>query len=155
RVRETVVAYLPPDRLQAHHRRLAEAFEAAGSADPEVVAIHWHGARQYERAGNYYARAADEAAQALAFDRAAKLYRAALDLGRLNPNEERALRFKLGDALANAGRGAESAQVYLALVHEAYPGETLELQRRAAEQLLRTGHLEEGLAVLTTVLQTI
>ncbi|HUG52641.1 MAG TPA: AAA family ATPase [Vicinamibacteria bacterium] len=151
RIRETVVAGLPPAALAACHRSLAHALEASPHPDPETLAVHFRAAGEQRRAGRYAVQAGDKAAQALAFDRAARLYRLALDLGPGGP-EERALRVKLGDALGHAGRGAESAQAYLAAVRGGTPVESLELQRRAADQLLRCGHLDEGLAVLRDVL---
>ena len=44
---------------------------------------------------------------------------------------------------------------YLEAAEGASPAETLELQRRAAEQLLRSGHVDEGLSVLRKVLDRI
>ena len=75
--------------------------EATGRADPEVLAVHYQGAGNLERAGQCSALAADRAAEALAFDRAARLYRTALELGGLPDAapEQRRLRERLADAL--------------------------------------------------------
>ncbi|MBC7818484.1 MAG: AAA family ATPase, partial [Planctomycetaceae bacterium] len=171
RIRESVVAHLSAETLQSHHRRFALTLEASGHTDPEVLAVHFQGARDHTRASAYYTVAGDQAAEALAFDHAVKLYRLALDhAGRLGlrpdsdlmvgtesqPTSDRVprrlLHKKLADALANAGRGAEAAQHYLSAVNEANADEALELQRRAAEQFLISGHIDEGLAAFRTVL---
>ena len=130
RIRETVVARLEPAVMREHHRRLALALEASGSADPEVLGAHFLGSGQPERAADYFARAADQAAEALAFDRAAGLYRRARELqpdvgllGSIN-----GLNARLGEALANAGRGAEAAAAYLAGVPDAPVADAIELQ---------------------------
>ncbi len=155
RVRETVVAHLEPDVLRWHHRHVAEVLEEGGDCDPEELADHYDGAGDPARAGRYYARAAGQAAEGLAFDRAAKLYRAALRLREASGEEERPLRVRLGDALAAGGRGAESAREYLTAAAGAARPEALELQRKAALQLLRSGHVDEGLATLRTVLAAV
>ena len=59
---------------------------------------------------------------------------------------------KLGDALANAGRGSEAAQAYLKSADGAPAAETLELKRLASTQLLISGHVDDGLARLSTLL---
>src|SRR5262249_15291226 len=109
-----------------------------------------------DRAAEYAASAADRAAETLAFDRAARLYSMALEL---SPAEDagarRSLEIKLGDALANAGRGAEAASSYLAASRGPWTAEALELQRRAAEQLLQCGHIDLGLPVLRDVLRKV
>jgi serine/threonine protein kinase len=152
RIRETVLAYLGPDERHRHHASLARVLEASGQADAEWLAVHWEGAGDRQRAGGYYEAAAGRAAEALAFDRAAKLYRRALDLQAPAGPEGRRLRVRLADALANAGRGADSAREYLAAATGAETAEALELQRRAGLQFLISGHVDEGLATLRTVL---
>jgi hypothetical protein len=155
RIRETVLLHLPPDTMQHRHRRLVAVLESAGQTDPELLAVHLVGAGDMERAGHFYALAAAQAAETLAFDRAAKLYRLALELRQPLGEEERRLRTMLGDALANAGRGAESAREYLTATTGADPAQTLELQRRAALQFLRSGHIDDGMATLRTVLDAV
>jgi tetratricopeptide (TPR) repeat protein len=154
RIREAVVAYLPPAALADVHRRLAHTLEGSGRADPEALGIHFEGAGELGRASHYYALAAAEADQTLAFDRAAKLYRKAAELCP-GDGPGRPLRAKLGEALANTGRGAEAAREFLAAAQGAPATEAVELQRRAATQFLVSGHVDEGLAVFRAVLKAI
>src|SRR5258706_12136185 len=87
----------------------------------------------------------------LAFDRAAWLFKLALELGEVESSAS--LRVNLGDALANAGRGAEAAREYLAAA-ASDQSEKLDLERRAAEQFLRSGHIDEGLETIRLVLKS-
>jgi tetratricopeptide (TPR) repeat protein len=153
-VRETVVRGLSPETAKAHHQRLAHALEAWGLADPETLALHFQAAEEPEEAGEYIARAARQASEALAFDRAARLYLVALNLS-TTEKEMRVLRVSLGDALANAGRGGEAAEAYIAATRGADAAENLDLRRRAAEQLLRSGHVDQGLAAIRDVLEAV
>jgi eukaryotic-like serine/threonine-protein kinase len=157
RVRDTVIAHMLADDKQRWHGRLSLALESTGSAGPEVLAVHWHQAGEGARARGYAVQAAAQAEAALAFDRAARWYVMALEL---SPEEEqarsaaehRALRVRLADALTNAGRGAEAADSYLLAAASASAAEALELERRAAEQLLRSGHVNRGLEMVGQVL---
>jgi len=155
RIRETVVSSLSEKALEEIHQKLALALEVSRFADAETLALHYQGAGAPERAALYAAEAASRAAGALAFDRAGRLYQLALELGVAELAEAQKLRVRLGDALANAGRGAEAAAAYLEAVSGAGAAETLELQRRAAEQLLRSGHVDQGLTVLKALLARI
>jgi hypothetical protein len=155
RIREAVAARLEPAAKGEHHRRLAAALEAAGRADAELLAVHFLGAGTATRAGHYYALAAEAAAAALAFERAARLYRLALEVRPADDPGRRALQTRLGEALANAGRGGEAAAAYESAASGAGAAEALELQRRAALQLLQSGRLDEGLRSVRTVLAAV
>jgi serine/threonine protein kinase len=152
RIRETVVAHLSPAALRWHHERLALVLATAGPVDPEVLAGHFRGAGDFVRAYDYYSRGADQASAALAFDHAARLYRVALELYQGADNQPRLLWKKLGHALSNAGRGSEAAEAYLKAAPGATAAETLEIKRLASTQLLISGHVDDGLALLRTLL---
>jgi serine/threonine protein kinase len=155
RIRETVAARLEPTAKVEHHRRLAAALETAGRADAELLAVHFLGAGAATRAGHYYGMAAEAAAAALAFDRAARLYRSALEVRPADDPGRRALQTRLGEALANAGRGGEAAAAYESAAAGAGADEALELHRRAALQLLFSGRHDEGLRSVRTVLAAV
>lgn len=157
RVRETVVMRLARDVVIEGHTRLAAALEKHGlGADrPDLLAYHLEGADHPTDAARWTERAGDQAAHALAFDRAADLYQRTLALTTHPPAHEASLHARLGDALVNAGRGAPAAESYLAAATLVTGDEALELRNRAAEQLLRSGHIDEGLAVIDDVLREV
>jgi serine/threonine protein kinase/tetratricopeptide (TPR) repeat protein len=154
RIRETVIKHLTPEVLSTWHHDLARELEDAGGVDPETLAVHFESAGETAKAGRYYEEAAAAAAEALAFDRAAKLYRLALEFRPGDDAEAPKLRSRLGDALADAGRGPEAAAEYLQAAVGATVAEALEFRRRAALQYLSSGHVDEGLETLSTVLDT-
>ncbi|WP_437281582.1 AAA family ATPase [Sorangium sp. So ce375] len=156
RIREAVVAGLDPVALAACHARLARAFEATGRADPQALMVHFHGAGELLAAARHAVAAADMASAALAFDRAAELIAQALAWGRGGPLDtpaaRRELQVRRATALANAGRCGEAAPLFLDAATGAPPAEALELRRRATEQFLVGGHIEEGTRVLVPLL---
>jgi tRNA A-37 threonylcarbamoyl transferase component Bud32 len=154
RIRDAVLAHLAPEARMRHHARLAQALEGAGVGehDPRVLVRHLEGAGQPARAARFAERAAKMAAEALAFDRAAELVSIALRLGEYDETERRALWIHLGDVLVNAGRGSEAADAYLSAAEGADATVRLECHRRAAEQLLGSGHIDRGLKTLAAVL---
>ncbi len=152
RVREAVMGHLDAEARRACHERLALAMEGARQQDEETLAAHWQGAGRNDKASQHAATAADQASSALAFDRAARLYRTALEMR--GGGGDTTLELKLATALANAGRGKDAAEIYLRAAERAQgkTHEALELRRIASEQLLRTGHIDRGLEVLDRVL---
>src|SRR5690606_37474613 len=138
--------------LKARHRDLAFAMEQGGERDSDTLALHFREAGEWERAGDYAQMAADQAAAALAFDRAARLYRLALEFKPHSDKGRAELGVRLADALANAGRGVKAARLYLEAAASMPAPRALELRRRAGEQFLRAGQLPEGMATLRQVL---
>jgi serine/threonine protein kinase len=144
RIRETLVSRMTAQDRKERHRLLAETLESSRVTDPETLALHFRGAERFDRAAHYYAEAARQAADALAFDHAAELDRQSLLLRAANDPANHALRVHLADALANAGRGGEAAAEYQRAFDDADPFEAVELRRRAAYHYAISGHIAEG-----------
>lgn len=152
RLADAVVTLIDEDEQRFLHAELASALEGFEDSDDELLADHFIAAGAVDRGATYIARAADIAAKALAFDRAARLYRRAISLNA--DTDIDAIRRKLADVLANAGRGREAAMEYLGVNAEHF-ADKLELKRRAAQQLLFSGHVDEGLSVVRMILSSI
>lgn len=162
RIREAILEELPPDQKADCHRSIAEALLSRNTHDHEALVEHWLGAGERRKAGEAAVVAAERAAAALAFDRAAALYRLSLDHsadGRIRRAE---FLEKLGEALSMAGRGRESADSFLDAVRtlesagESSSGALIfDLRRRAAEEYLRSGHVDDGTRALKQVLENV
>ena len=155
RIRETLILGLRPERSRARHLELADALRAAPESDPEAIFRHYIGAGARHEAAHFVIAAAQRAATALAFGRAADLYRQALDLG-ASALPRRVLYERRAEALAAAGRGLEAAESFRGAAECQEPraddATLLDLQRRAAEQFLRSGYHDEGLRMIRVVL---
>lgn len=153
RVRETVMRELHEGRVREIHAQLAQASERWGVGEPEQLVVHYTEAGQGGRAGETAIHAAHAAAEKLAFDRAADLYRKALEL---LPDQDRARRrqllVQLGEALAHAGHGAQSAEAYLCAAAEMEEAKARPLKRMAAQQLLASGRAAAGSALACELL---
>ncbi|MCG8456564.1 MAG: hypothetical protein MI919_09805, partial [Holophagales bacterium] len=171
--------------LRAVHGRLAHALELTGKANPETLAVHFRATEEDERACGYAVSAAARAEDTLAFARAARLYRLALDLLPEAAAEEGAM----GEGVAGGepdpgvegerahsdprrlpsrselqvrlGRALGSAGLSRAAADtflravESGVVDPFDAQRSAAEKLLISGHIDRGLAVLRHVLRTV
>ena len=62
---------------------------------------------------------------------------------------------RLGEVLEWAGRGADAARAYLQAAETAPIERRVDIQRAAAEQLLNSGHVDEGATVLHQVLAAV
>lgn len=155
RIRETLSAQIEQAKVKQIHRRLAQAIESRGIDDPESLFEHYLGAGERVRAASHAAVAAKKAAALLAFDRAAGFYRRALELAPVRGTELLEMKQALAEALVNAGRPAEAAEAFLDLARDSSPARGLDFKRRAAEQLLMGGHINEGLELIRTVLAAV
>jgi serine/threonine protein kinase len=156
RVSEAVLQNLDEETRKKRHAALAHALDSAGATrlHPQLVLRHFQAAGELGKAMSCAVEAADRAAGALAFDRAADFYRTALEMS-TSATRGREIRLKLGEALVNAGHGAEAADVFMEAARDASPLDRVECHRQAAEQLLTTGYHERGLEVLETLLSEV
>ncbi|PRQ07398.1 serine/threonine-protein kinase [Enhygromyxa salina] len=165
RIREVAVGELELDALRGVHQRLAASLEHF-ACDPEALAEHFDRGGDRARAADYYERAAELAANSLAFQRAVALFRTTLELlaDDADPRRVADLRMGLAEQLINVGRGYEAAQLLLSLANDAEhprdavhadPARARECRRLAADQLIKTGHVDEGLAQLDVLLRSV
>lgn len=155
RLREQVVQLLSDDEASALHRVLAAMYESAPGSEPEWLIEHFCGAGDSARALDYAIEAATLAVHKLAFNRAAALYRTALQLSAPHDPRRGELHAKLGDALVNAGRSAEAATALLDAVPYAEEEAGIALRCRAVQQYLRSGRSAEGYALLRHLLRDV
>jgi serine/threonine protein kinase/tetratricopeptide (TPR) repeat protein len=144
RVREQITVLLSGAEHTDLHRVLAEACEQVEHVEPEWLVEHWRGAGDAMRALSYALSAAELSAQKLAFNRAAELYRLALQLLDREDRRYGPLQQELGDALANAGRSPEAAEAFLAAAALADRELEFSLHCRALQQCLRGGEITTG-----------
>jgi tetratricopeptide (TPR) repeat protein len=154
RIRATVLEGIDAAALSRLHLAIAQALGDAGVADEPALAHHYRAAGELRLAHDHTLLAARQAAEALAFDRAAELYRVALSLDVLAPEEYADVHAQMADALANAGRIPEAARAYRRAAESGGPM-AIEWRRRAAEHLLASGHTDDGRVALEQVLRDV
>jgi hypothetical protein len=154
RVREAIAARVPEPRRRRYHERLANVLLASkhGDLDPLAAIRHLEAAGEVQHAAELAMQAAPRAAEKLAFELAAALWDAALRLGTHRDDERRDLQMKRAEALSQAGRGPAAAEVFLAAADGASAETGFQCRRRAAHELLVSGHVQEGLALTRQVL---
>jgi eukaryotic-like serine/threonine-protein kinase len=150
RVRHAARSELDPEEARALHARLAEIL--ARQDDSAGAAVHFRDAGEPVRAARHHLRAAERASAAFAFVDSVGHFQAALALGSFAVEQRQAVRVQLADALSNAGRGRAAAELYRLAAQHSEPALALELKRRAARELTRSGYLEEGRQVAGEVL---
>ncbi|MBL8680739.1 MAG: protein kinase [Myxococcales bacterium] len=152
RIRESVVESLPKHTLRARHASIARALEARTDSDPGLLAEHLFGAGERERAAAQALAAAQLADRSLAFERAARWYRAALDWGEARGVERSELLARMAHTLASCGRNGSAAEAFLEAA-ELSDGRTrsIELRRHAGVQFFTDGRHDDGVRTLSAV----
>jgi hypothetical protein len=148
KIRETVAASISEDDAVARHAAIADALANLPDPPRDRLAIHCRAAGREREAREHALFAAKSAFDAVAFDRAAELYRQVLEL--TEPTDEgdtsrRTIGRALGDALSGMGRRNEAADAYLEAAKDAPIADEFELRRRAAYALLANADLERGM----------
>lgn len=156
RIRDALLARISPEELRRRHFQIAAGLAASEGAPAAAILDHFLAAGDQERAAPYSVRAAAEADDALAFDRAAELYAQAWELQGARPEDYELLE-RQGAALAAGGQGADAAAAYARAATAAAragapPAHAATLRVRSAAQHFYSGKLEEGTEELRTVL---
>jgi hypothetical protein len=152
RVREGVQRLLLPAQSERIHGSLLAVLEYSGRPDPDWLHTLALGANERVAALRYGLSAAERAEAALAFERAAQLYARCIELSDDGAGHRGELLRKLAAALGRCGRGAMAADAYLEAAKLATGPEAVRLMRLATSHLLRSGHFEQGEAMLQRVL---
>lgn len=148
RIRHVALHLLAPQEARALHSQLAAALACQPNSDSAELALHYAAAGEHALAAESYARAGEQALAALAFARAAQLFGSALQLAESagwKPSLKVSLRVGRGHALARSGRSAEAARDYLRAAEDASPEERTQLSIWAAQHLLQSAHVAEGM----------
>jgi predicted ATPase/class 3 adenylate cyclase len=153
-LREVAYAGLPYRRRRELHAKAAEVLEtttAAADRRPEILALHYFVARNYDKAMDYGWRAGKRAMARYAPAAAADAYRRAAQAARLSsgvsPSERSFYLEALGDAESLAGRPTEATAAYLEALRgvrgQALREAHLALKQTVVEQ--RRGHYSNAL----------
>jgi eukaryotic-like serine/threonine-protein kinase len=154
KIRETVLKMIPLDRLAQHCLSLAgQIVQNTTHRDHEFLADLFRRAGQRSQAGVHYESAARHAEETFAFNRAVECYRYAIEMLDPRGEHEQRLRRGLGDALANSSRSAEAAKEYMKASEVADASQQVTLRKLAALRYLTSGHVDQGIEALRTVLE--
>ncbi len=156
-IAESVDLSLQGSARVAIHGRLALSLVARDPARASGRLLRHQGESGDHLAAALSARvAAEQAHDALAFQRAAELFTLCTSLNPPSEDEDgyRLLR-RMADALAHAGWALQAATIYREAALGAKTADALHMRQRAAEHLLRGAELEEGLSAVAELLASI
>ncbi len=154
RVREVVAGALNPEQKRDLHLDLGDALSSHEGAEPEMIARHLALGGARDRALPLFLRAASRASASFAFEHAVTLHGEALECAQhaAKPALERAM----AEALVLAGRSSVAAPLFARLASTALGAEErTACRRRAAEEWLKCGRVDQGVEMLRAVLRDV
>jgi len=151
RIRDEVLRQLPAATLRERHRSIATALLSSERPNALLAVDHFEAAEDHESLRRYVVTAANQAYQAFAFERAARLYERAVALGAPGAqlhelHTRRALSLSYAGRSHEAARAFQDAAAALAVNPGADLEQGLELRQKAAEHFIQSGQYAEGLA---------
>jgi serine/threonine protein kinase len=146
-IRQTLLARLAQADARTTHLAIARMLEQRGDEIDRLVS-HLLAAGEEAEAARWATEAAEQAMDAMAFERAVELYALALRHPPSEAGDHHRLQIAHAHALAWTGRGIEAAQGYLAAERDAERSAGLELRTKAAIHLLSAGQLEAGFQLI-------
>lgn len=155
RVRETVIEAMDPSRRRELHYRLARFLEGRGHPQSDALAHHYREAGELANAILWARRAADDATESLAFERAAQLLLEAVELAE-DPLQRLELLQRLAEAHVRTGRRIDAANACVEAARLAGDLDDSAAQAgfraRAGEHFLLAGHLDRGRQLIADAL---
>lgn len=156
-LREFVLANMSAENASKRHASLLASMETQGGYEHEAMLPHAEASNNIERIRHHARGAANRAKASLAFKQAAHFLN--IILGTYAESERSLeLMVEYADALANAGQSTQAAPTYekaylqLSAQDKHATEQQGELQRKAGEQYLKSGHFNEGLKILNDFL---
>lgn len=152
-VRRVVLARLSAAQQCELHSLLAKSLDVA-TIPAMVMAFHYEGAGNVEKAAHFYEVAADNAVNVCADDMAARGYRKALELTPdLDEQKSTTLWERLADALWFSGQTIAAGDACLTLARRTTGRRSAHFQEKAAHAYLRGGYVDAAVAGLRQVLE--
>jgi len=155
KVREYVLDQIPDEWRVAYHGRIAYSMESRGEFNPERLVHHYAGAKALQKAGLVAWLSADDALNKGRVHEAIWLLERAREYGDWNNRERRTILTRLADAFAQVGAGKAAADAYIEASGDSPAARARELLHRAAEELIGSGHVDEGTRILDQLMSEV
>jgi serine/threonine protein kinase len=154
RIRHVTLARIPQEKRARIARSLAAALNRELRADPADRARLWHEAGDAREAVTAYELSGNHALSGLAFAHAEQDYGRALALLAEQPRDRlwKRLAVARGHALVGAGRSREASRMFQEAAELAEGEEKVRLRIWAAQHLIQSAQVEEGIAAATKLL---